>query len=398
MKAGTSPGGSTPGSRSGLSSIKGSPRYSVESVTSEQGLSKLQDDWNRLSATAERPNVFMTFDWFRTWNQHFTQQSGGSRRPHVLVLKRDGVVRGISPLIQRSSSRFGLVGRKLEFVGLEADYNDFVLGSDREGQVSAIVNFLAETQEQWDVVEMRDLRETGDVLAAIEEALSRARLIYKVVPEVERCPFLSIDRPWAAMVERFSKDERHRFRNQQKQLDGLRSEGLRIRIIEDPQNEALLLDKMIALESQKRVEGKLSVPFVGKYPEVFQTLFDTLGPCGWIYVALMEWGDRPIAWLMGFRCGKLMWDFLGAYDHNYARLSPGTMLVPALLDYGYSHGCNEYDFLRGEEPHKARWSTGVHQSYWLRIWSRTWTSRAHAFYHLDLKPALTRFRSDSAVG
>jgi hypothetical protein len=93
---------------------------------------------------------------------------------------------------------------------------------------------------------------------------------------------------------------------------------------------------------------------------------------------------------MGFRCGEKLWDFHGASDHSFSRISPGTMLVPALLDYGFSHGYKEYDFLRGEESYKMRWSTGVHQSYWLRIWSKSWIARAHALVYLDLKPAVNR--------
>ncbi len=119
-------------------------------------------------------------------------------------------------------------------------------------------------------------------------------------------------------------------------------------------------------------------PFLAQYREVFQSLFDSLGPRGWVYVALMELGDRPLAWLMGFRCGKRLWAYQTAYDRSFSRLSPGTMLIPAVLDYGFSHGYGEYDFLRDdEEPYKLRWSTGCHETFGLQIWSRRWTRGAH---------------------
>jgi CelD/BcsL family acetyltransferase involved in cellulose biosynthesis len=38
------------------------------------------------------------------------------------------------------------------------------------------------------------------------------------------------------------------------------------------------------------------------------------------------------------------------------------MLFPALLDRGFSRGYGEYDFLRGEEPYKMRWSTARRRS------------------------------------
>jgi len=387
---GSLPDGRKPAPANASRAAKVSSNYSIDTITNKHELGSIENDWNRLSECAKFPNAFMTFNWFRAWDQRFTQEDPGGRRPAVLVLKKDGVVVGISPLICRKVSRLGFAARKLEFVANHADYNDLVLGDDPAVQSAAIVQFLAQTQDEWDLVELRDLRETGKTITLIENALAQAGLSYRVVPEEERCPYLLIDAAWSEMMNRLSRRERQRFRAQQARLEQMSSEGLRVRIIENPRHEPGLLEKLIALESQKHVHSHLTPPFVAKYPEVFQSLFDTLGPRGWLYVALMELGDRPIASIMGFRCGKRLWDFHGAYDHSFSRISPGTMLVPALLDYGFSHGYDEYDFLRGEESYKMRWSTGVHQSYWLRIWSRNWISRAHAFVYLDLKPGVKR--------
>jgi CelD/BcsL family acetyltransferase involved in cellulose biosynthesis len=366
-------------------------RYSVEPITSAEELSRLQEDWNRLSEASEDPNVFMTFDWSRAWNQRDTQEDrNGRRRLNVLVLRKDGAIAGISPLVRRKVSRWGFGVRKVEFLGTEGDYNDLALGSDLAGLSRAIVDFLAETQDQWDLVDLRDLRATGNTLALIEDALSHTKLRYRIVPEKGRYPYLLIDAPWSVMVGRLSPSARHTLRKKQRRLERMRADGLRVRIIENPHEEPGLLQKLMALEGQKRVDGELSQPFIAAYPEVFQSLFDTLALRGWVYIALMEIGDRPVAWRLGFRCGKRLWDYSTAYDHSFARFSPGTMLVPAVLDYGYLHGYCEHDFLRGEEAYKMRWATGFHQNYRLLIWGRRWTSRARAWVYLDLKTAVNR--------
>ncbi len=359
------------------------PPYSVEPITTEEGLSCLEQDWNRLSETAELPNVFMTFDWFRAWNQRFAQEDRrGRRRLSVLVLKKDGAVVGISPLICRAASRFGLVVRKLEFLESPADYNDFVLGCDPAGSVGAIVDFLVQSEHQWDLADLRSMRETGNTLALIESAFSHTGLIYRILPEADSCPYLPIEGGSPAAMKRLSGHVRRTLR---KRMERTRALGLRVRILENPQDEPGLLGKMIVLEGQKRVAGKLVQPFVARYPEVFQSLFDTLGPRGWVYIALMETGDRPVAWQLGFRCGKRLWEYSRAYDHAFSRFAPGTMLVPAVLDYGFSHGFEEYDFLRGEEPYKMVWNTGCHETFRLLVWSRRWISRARVFIYLDLK-------------
>jgi len=384
-------GGPAPGPIPSPSAAKASLRYSIGTIASEEALSHLQDDWNRLSEAADLPNVFTTFDWFRAWNQRFAREDrSGRRRLQVLVLKKDGAVAGISPLIRRRASRFGLVVRKVEFLGSPADYNDFVLGDDPAGQSEAIVNFLVETTDEWDLVDLRNFRQEGNNIALIESGLSRTSFLHRILPEA-RCPYFRIDANWSGMVNRFSRSSRHTLRNQQHRLERMRAEGLRVRIIENPQDESGLLDKLIVLDAQKRIRGQLVPPFIAAHRDVFQSLFDTLGPRGWFYVALMELRDRPLAWQIGFRCGRKLWDLTKVHDHSFSQFSPGTMLFLAVLDYGFSHGYEEYDFLGGEEPYKMRWSAGCHETFRVLAWSPRWTSRARAFLYLDLKEAPHRW-------
>jgi len=355
------------------------PRYSVTRVVTEKEISSLEADWNRLSETAELPNVFMTFGWFRAWNQRLAQEDP-HRRPNILVLRRDQEVVGISPFVLRICSRFGFVVRKIEFVGNNyADHNDFVLGGDAPGQIEAVARFLAQTSDEWDLVELRDLREAGGQIPRIESALSRANLLHRILPEQEGCPYLPLDADSSTWMSNLSAHVRRTLR---KGMERANAEGLRVRIIENPHQVPGLLEELIDLEHGKH---KSAGPFIGKYPEVFHSLFDALGTRGWLYVALLEQGSDPVAFQLGFRCGNKLWDYAKAYDRSFSRFSPGTLLVRAILDYGFSHGYKEYDFLRGEEPYKMVWGPECHRGSRLQIWNRRWFSRARKFVYYDLK-------------
>jgi CelD/BcsL family acetyltransferase involved in cellulose biosynthesis len=328
----------------------------------------------------------MTYDWFRIWSKRSVQENRkGHFRPHVLVLKEDETVVGIVPLVRHQSSFRHLRMRRLEFSTSHADYNDVVLGRDTAGQTMVMLEFLARTPEQWDLVELRDLRDTGDTIAHIKDALARTDLIYRLFPENGRCPQMSIDGSWPEILSRRSSATRHTFRNQQSRLNRMISDGLRVRIIDCPQEEPGLLDKMIAVEAQKRVSGKSLIPVLGYYPDAFRSMFETLGPKGWLCIAAVELKDRLLAWQLLFRCGEKLWGYLTAYDNEFSRLSPSSMLMPAVVDYGFSCGYTEYDFLRGEEPYKLRWATGFHQTYRLLIWNRRWMSRLRANAYLRFR-------------
>ncbi len=363
----------------------------VETITTQEGLSRLERDWNRLSRTSEFPNVFTTFDWFRVWNKHFGNHGWRSQRSlNILALKKDGVIVGISPLIRAVFSRFGFTVRSLEFVGQEGDYTDLVVGDTSTGQIEAVVDFLKRTSAEWDVIDLRYLRGEGGGVKRLERALSKAGLLYCNGLESERCPYVLIDAPWSELLARRSSSTRHVFRNQQSRINRLKTEGLRTRIIENPEQEPRLLERLIAVEAKKRVGGQLVDPFFGRHPDVFQSLLDSLGRMGWISIALMELGERLLGWHFLFRCGQELWGYQMAYDHDFARLSPGTMLIPAVIDYGFARGFRVYDFLRGEEPYKMRWTTDFRQSHRVQIWNRRWISRARKFGYFNLRPALNR--------
>jgi len=302
------------------------------------------------------------------------------------VLKKDGVISGISPLVRITTSHLGFSFRRLEFVGHEWDYNDLVLGDDPEGQIEAIVYYLAHTESQWDLIELRNLREADDAVARLAEAVARQRLPHRAFFEAERCPFLRLDGPWTEMLARFSPATRHGFRNRQARLVRMASDGLRLRIVDNPHQALGLLDRMIAVEAQKHVNGKPSLPFIGRYSDVFESLFESLGPKGWLSVAVMEINDRLIAWNLFFRCGRKLWGYLTAYDHCYAGLSPGTMLLPAIIEDGYAHGFDELDFLTGEESYKLRWMSGFHYTCRFLIHNRRVSSQLCSSVYSALRP------------
>jgi CelD/BcsL family acetyltransferase involved in cellulose biosynthesis len=361
--------------------------HTIQVVSTEEGLATLETDWNRLSKISSNPNVFMTYDWYKAWSR--LQPAGQGRQclqPHVTVIRhRDSVV-GIVPLLGREVSRFRFRVRKLEFVSDHADYNDLLLSDDPNAQINAIVEHLSAKQDEWDIIDLRKLREEGEGRSRIEQALARANLFYSILPEPEACPYLPIEAGSSDWTARLSGDSRRTLRQRMKKAA---AEDLQTRIIENPHQEPGLLEALIELERKKRLQ-KSTRPFVGNYQDAFQSLFANLGPDGWLYVALLEQRGHPVAFQLGFRCGRKLWDYSKAYDPSFSRFAPGTLMLHALLDYALSKGFDEYDFLQGEEPYKMIWSTGCHRRYRLLIWNRRGASRVRKFLYHDVKKTIRR--------
>ena len=389
------PGNPHPLPSTSCSEAMPSSSYSVESITAQDEIVRLCEDWDRLSSVSSSPNVFATFDWFQTWYQHIVRTEGSARlQPNVLALKRNGAITGIAPLTRSVVQRFGFEMRRLQFAARnqEWDYNDLLVGDNRREQTAALCQFLSQTKSGWELVDLMDVRDVDGAVDELRGAVQDAGLACAVLPTEERCPYMTIDGSWEEMLSRRSSVTRHSFRNRQSRLNRTLGEGLQMRILDAPHTEPGLLERMIELEAQKRSGGKLSVPFLGKNADVFGAVFDKLGPKGWLCVTVMEWKDRLISWHLLFRCGGKLWGYLTAYDHEFARLSPGGLLIPAIIDYGFAHGCTEYDFLSGEESYKMQWATGFHERKRLLIWNDRWQSRlcAAAFRKLRVRTTASR--------
>ncbi|MDR3763970.1 MAG: GNAT family N-acetyltransferase [Acidobacteriota bacterium] len=360
--------------------------YNVEAVTSEEGLRQLEAEWNALDVRAPEPNVFAGYDWFRIWNRYYTAAYSSPRTPHVLVLRRQGVVAGVAPLVRIGFSRLGVSVPRIEFCGHEWDYNNLVFGDDPCGQTEAVVQYLAQNANLWDLIQLRNLRAPSGAIEHLHSALTAAGLPHTIHFEAEGCPFLPLDTAWEGILARFSASTRHSLRLGQSRIARMQADGLRIRIVDEPHREPALLDRMIAVERQKRVGGRPAPLFVARYREVFAALFATLGPGGKVAVALMELDGRLLAWNLYFRCGHKLWGYLTAYDHEFSRLSPGTMLLPTIIDDGFARGFEELDFMTGEEAYKSRWTSSFRRTCCVRIQNPRPLARLKAAVYLALRP------------
>lgn len=362
--------------------------YTVETITNSSGLQEIEPAWNRLSYGGELQNVFATCDWFRAWNARYTRDFTSARAPYVLTLRRGEEIAGIVPLVRVVSSHAGIRAARIEFAGQEWDYNDLVVGDGFAEMAAAAIGHLAKERADWDFVQLRKLRASEAQMARLCRELDHAGLRYRIFYEAQRCPYLRLNEGWEEMLQRFSPSTRHSFRVRQSRLERRKSSGLQIRIQDAPHEEPGLLERMIAVEAQKQVRGKPSVPYAGRYRDVFDELFRGLGPRGVVSVALMEWKENLIAWNLFFRCGRKIWGYLTAYDRRYANLSPGTMLLPAIIEDGHRRGYEEFDFLSGDDRYKSRWTTDEHRTFCVRMDNPQLLPRLRSRLYLALRPGL----------
>lgn len=86
-------------------------------------------------------------------------------------------------------------------------------------------------------------------------------------------------------------------------------------------------------------------------------LFRRLRERGVLLVSSLHAGDKLLAVHFGSSHDQRLGWWIPAYDHQYAKFSPGRLLLAELMKASYERGDREFDFLIGDEPYKFLYAT-----------------------------------------
>jgi len=358
---------------------------SVTLRTSSEQVWVIKEAWQRLAATSPHKNVFRTFEWCWAWWIHIGSRDS-AHSLYVLTVEVLGQITAIAPLMLRTAERNGLSQRRLEFLGGGgwSDYHDILLGEDSQEDLGAIFYFLARESKNWDLIRLEQVQQHSELERTLQDAVRVAGLHCRRF-ETERCYFLPIECDFREWLKHRSASSRKTFQTKINRLRRLERAGLKISVIENPQDFSDLAMRMAALEEQKTERG--FTPVIGRSVRFFEAVFETLGPGRWIYVITAEHEDRLVAYQLGFRCGENLWDYAKAYDSAHSYFSLGTLMISRLLQYGFEGGFRQYDFLRGDEAYKRRWTEMFRNNVTFIISSSRLRSSLLARYHAQRQGA-----------
>jgi CelD/BcsL family acetyltransferase involved in cellulose biosynthesis len=329
----------------------------VEVVDQLAAFETLRDEWDRSVETSVDPNIFLTWDWLRTWWRYFGETNPDATLHVVVVRDADGLV-AAAPLFRVAGRAGPLRVAMLRQISFDAgDYGGIVLVRRPDEAVDALLAHIGE-QLRGGVGGMVFSRLTDDSVfldrlrARLAAGASGAGLEASETKLDGACPYADVSGDYD--LRRHLK--KHKIRQRQRRISekhaveftwhsGLTlDEGLR-RFVEvhrerwagreddlqgqlaDPRREAFLMDAIRALDRQDRLR----------------------------LLVLTADGQTVGAELDFELCGRV-YMFKGAFDPRFAEFSPGQLLTYRAFEDGIERGVVEFDFLRGDHPYKRRWA------------------------------------------
>jgi CelD/BcsL family acetyltransferase involved in cellulose biosynthesis len=319
----------------------------VAQVADLAQLGSLEPEWRDLAV--RRGNGFVTPEWFGAWARHY----GEEQMPFVPVLRGpDGALRGLLPLALPRSGH----PRVCRIAGSNlGDRFHPVCEPDAEAEVAAAAGeALAEAPEPWSVISLEHVQVDEPWVEALGDAtgrrLSTRRRIAAPLPLID----IAAHESWDAYLATRSSNFRQQVRRFARRAD--REAELRIRRTDSAAGLEADMQTFFELHDMRFTErGGSSIS--AQRARSFHLDFAAAAlEQGWLRLWHLELDGKPAAAWYGWRLGERYSYYNSGFDPAFSSLSPGLVLISAVIESAFEEGASEFDFLLGEESYKYRFA------------------------------------------
>lgn len=297
--------------------------------------------WNQLYNAAVPGNPFLSVDWTLAWWKHLCPPSS----PLILAAWQGSTLVGLAPF--RIERKWGL--RLLKFMqDGRADYLGFVVSPEHPRVSELFLDYLYQQKRDWDLLLACQLCEPffKPTTLAVNKGFRRLERIATVAP------YLASKDDWGDLCRAGPPQLRHAKRKVKK----LTREGGVIERLTGP--EAAGAARMISqIEANSWKAGTTAAKFQTPSELSFlEQVLETFGERGELEVWIALIDGVPIAYLLNFLSDERTFYYQGAYETNYRKYSPGSVLHYYAMQRSWLEGPREYDFMMGEESWKLDWT------------------------------------------
>lgn len=314
----------------------------VERISTVEGIEAERAAWERLERRDPHASIFTSWRWFRAYAPI------ARYRLFVLALRDGEETVAYLPLARGGT----FLDRELYLGGNPtADYAGMIaLPEIAEAAVSAFADAIV--AEPWDAFNVCDVDDPR-LETLVRRLADRGMQIERTVEHAGRA--CELPESWDSYVtERISSKTRVNMLRVERRM----AEALADFRVTEPTAETIdkHIDAMITV-NHARWGGSLQNGRK-RYGELYRNAFDA----GFLRMFVYWDGDKPIAGATALLddLRSTFGLYMIGFDEAYDKLSPGKGIIGRAIRSAIESGYKRFDFLRGDEPFKARYAPDLH--------------------------------------
>lgn len=318
-------------------------------VIAENQFSLSKNIWNALLQNSSNNEFFLTWEWVYTWWQVYGQ---GKELFIIFINDEWDNVLGIAPLyIKQRSIYFIGVGENVapEYLNL------IIKRGFEEPVIKQLLGYLKQESLRWTITYFNDITEkhmlTDLLITGIKKENLPAYRNYAGTP----CVYLPLPKEINAFWEQLSSKFRYNIKWGRKKIQ--EAPENKIRLFLDEPLPADVIENVFSLHN-KRMEEKGGIgKFKSDSYKQFHTKLLERIP-NYAAIGLLETNKHPIAMIYCYHYSNKIYFYQSGFDpdSNLKKYSLVQLLLSYMIEKAISLRCSEFDFLRGEEEYKNRWS------------------------------------------
>lgn len=323
-------------------------------------LAPYADDWERLAEGVP----FRSWTWLRHWWRHYGPQNDADSlrtRLAVLCVFDDAhALMAVAPWYLDCSAMHGRVLRPLGSGEVCSDYLSVLCHrATEEVVVEALADYLVEQASdddpdalRWDLLELGGVDAEDRAMNNLTNHLAVSGSTVHRRPGVN-CWRLDLPTDWDGYVASLGKNLRRDVRRLERELLDTDRVALHsvTRLDELPQAMNILVELHQRRREMLGEEGCFASPrFLGFYRDVVPELLRR----GQVQFYWLELDGKPVAAEYQLVGNGTLYAYQAGVDPGSMEHQPGKLINLAILRQAIEHGYRAFDFLRGDEPYKAR--------------------------------------------
>ncbi len=325
---------------------------------------------------------FLQWEWFRNWWQIYGEDRTNhatSRALYTVCIHDDAdTLVAVAPwYIEHSTSQ----GRVIRFVGsgeVCSDYLSILCLRGREQEVAqSLANFVSHDHHpldewlngsdfpRWDLLHLEGIDAKDKVVSQFAAEMKRhGNTVEQSLGD--NCWRLALPDTWEGVVGQAPKSQRKHLRRANKRLGDI--DKFRVCSVDSEADFDRGFEVLTTLH-QARWQGRgqsgcfSSERFRAFHYRVAAELLQREK----LRLFWIEYEGQPIAAEYQLLGNGVVYLYQGGLNPKFLSLEPGRLALVAGMQWAIEHGYEAVDFLRGDEPYKARWGARPRAEIQMRI-------------------------------
>jgi CelD/BcsL family acetyltransferase involved in cellulose biosynthesis len=360
---------------------------SVEVIREGAELRAIGAEWDALVARAGIDHPFLSHDWVCTFWESF----GAGKELHVLLVRADGRLIAIAPLMRVRARMYGLSVWRIEFIAnVHTPRFDLIVAESPREAYAAILAHLQQASGRWDVLMLPELSERSPTDALLRD-LAPSHWLRAGMWSAGRSPRIALDGDFDAYCARLSRNHRSSVRRRLRKLE--RYGKVSLEVVGAPADVERAFEDGLRNEAASwKGKAGTAIALHEDLKRFYLTIAERAARSGTLSLLFLNVAGQRIAFAYCLRHGRALYVLKTGYDPAYAPQSPFHVLMYLAIEAAYRDGLEAIDLLGCEEPWKRLWTETAIARHWLFLHRRT--ARSLVIYYLKfvILPWLRQWR------